>query len=192
MSAGQVHNVKELFQQIAEGNEAAFTRAFHHYSRFIYPYVSKKVRSDEVAKEIIQEAFLRLWMYRDVLKETTSPDGYLFRIVANLMQDHFRKLNRENKLLQAVKNQQQTDGYLTEKDILYTETQKIVEKAVAALPPQQRQVYDLKEEGFSYQEIAGKLGISVNTVKNHLVKAGKSIKNFVKKKGLSILLWMLS
>lgn len=193
MPANLTHNAKELFRQIAEGDEAAFTHAFHHYSRFIYPYIVKKIQSADIAKEIIQETFLRLWIYRDALKETVSPEGYLFRIVSNLLQDHFRKQQREFKMLHAVKMQQElSDLHQTDRDVTYAETQRIVDKAVASLPPQQRHVYDLKQEGFSYEEIAGKLGISVNTVKNHLVKAGRSIKSFVKKKGLSLLLWIFS
>lgn len=177
---------------MAAGDEGAFTQAFHHYNRFIYPYVLRKVQSVEITKEIIQEAFLKLWIYRDALNKTTSPEAYLYRIVANLLQDHFRKQKRENKMLQAIrKRYEQANLGLTEKDVYYNETRQLYEKAVALLPPQRRHVYDLREEGFSYEEIADRLNISPNTVKNHLVKAGKTIQNFVKRKGLSALLWLL-
>lgn len=181
----------ELFRRIADGDEAAFTQAFYHYNRFIFPYVLKKLQSEDDAKEVVQDAFLKLWQYREMLKETVSPEGYLYRIVANLVQDHFRKKARQHKLMKEAAGQQSSSSQASpEKEIIYRETQGLYEQAVRNLPPQGRFAYELREEGFSYEEIGAKLGISVNTVRNHLVRAGKSIKEYVKDKGLRIISWL--
>jgi len=75
--------------------------------------------------------------------------------------------------------------------VIYNELKKVLGEAVSRLSPQQKKVYELgKLEGKKYDEIAGILHISRETVKNHMSEALKSIKSFLlKHEGL--LTWLV-
>jgi RNA polymerase sigma-70 factor (ECF subfamily) len=64
-----------------------------------------------------------------------------------------------------------------------SETQRLIDEAVALLPPQQREVFLLSRyEGLNYEQIGEQMNIAGNTVKNHLVKALKFIREYLAKK----------
>jgi RNA polymerase sigma-70 factor (ECF subfamily) len=90
-----------------------------------------------------------------------------------LPQTEFQKSNLEKE-------------YQFDEDELSREDQfRLLDKAISILPPQQALVYKLsKEEGLSREEVAAKMGISSNTVKNHLADAMRAIKNTAKQLGL--------
>jgi RNA polymerase sigma factor (sigma-70 family) len=73
-----------------------------------------------------------------------------------------------------------------------TEARRILMKGVGRLPAQRRKVYELKQEGLRYEEIADRLGISPNTVKNQLVEANRFLLEFLREHGLPVLLIILS
>jgi RNA polymerase sigma factor (sigma-70 family) len=67
-----------------------------------------------------------------------------------------------------------------EEGLHYRESESILREAIEQLSPQQRNVYQFcKIDGGSYKEAAEKLGISVHTVKEYLVKANKEVKNYL-------------
>jgi DNA-directed RNA polymerase specialized sigma24 family protein len=63
---------KNLLQQIAQGDERAFTTLFYAYLTNLQPYIMKLTRSAEDTEEVIQETFMRLWMGRDKLDEVRT------------------------------------------------------------------------------------------------------------------------
>ncbi|HJT74150.1 MAG TPA: RNA polymerase sigma-70 factor [Chitinophaga sp.] len=181
-----LQNEKELWRRTAAGDEMAFTRLFYHYNRVIYPFVLKKVRSESIAEEIIQDTFMRLWAGRETIAGMESPDGYLYRIAANRTLDYLRKLSREQHFLDRYTGPAESPENL-EDNIYYNETRKALAEAVEQLPAQRRTIYLLRQEGFSYLEIAEKLKLSPNTVRNQLVSAMQFIRTFIQEKGISIL-----
>ncbi|SFE40736.1 RNA polymerase sigma-70 factor, ECF subfamily [Chitinophaga sp. CF118] len=182
-----LHNEKELWHRCAAGDEMAFTTLFYHYNRLIYPFVLQKVRSETIAEEIIQDTFLKLWTGREHIALLESPDGYLFRIAANRTLDYLRKQAREQHFLDRYIDKTPEQAEDPEKSIYYNETRKAVEEAIQQLPSQRQTIYLLRQEGLSYSEIAEKLGISPNTVRNQLVSAMQFIRTFIQEKGISIL-----
>ena len=163
----------------------AFTRLFYHYNRRIYPFVLQKVKSEEIAEEIIQDTFLRLWTGRANLADMEAPDGYLFKIAVNRTLDHLRKQAREQQFLDIYRDD--TQSVDIEKSLYDNETRKALAEAVDQLPAQRRKIYLLRQEGYSYLEIGEQLNISPNTVRNQLVSAMQFIRTFIQQKGISIL-----
>jgi RNA polymerase sigma-70 factor (ECF subfamily) len=181
------YSTEELFAQIARGNEAAFALAFHHYNKRIYPYLMRKVQSEAIAQEMVQDVFLRLWVFREKLDAAHNPESYLFNIAANILQDYYRRLGRELRMKSGWTKKE--EGHQTiEADVWQSETRKLLNEAVEELPTERRRVYRLRMEGFSYEEIAGNLGISVHTVRNQLATATKTLKDILHSKGLSALI----
>lgn len=190
MLPGQSNDIEKMLRQVAKGNEQAFRAIFDHFKVPFYAAVYKMTRSADVSEEIVQEVFVTLWVKRELVARAKSPQGYVFTILHNCIYSHFRKLARErqlkSKLLKdAQESENQIEGLLNEK-----EKKAVLENMISHLPPQQKLIYKLsKQEGLSRAEIANKLNISPNTVKNHLGAAVECLRWYFKK-GSSALIWV--
>jgi RNA polymerase sigma-70 factor (family 1) len=184
----QLHNKQELFNRLASGDVEAFTSIFHFYTRKLYPWLLRKTKDPSIAEELIQDCFLKIWINRDRLRQMENPEGYIYRIAANLILDHFRKLEIEHKIINRFK-QQNTTAFATSTENItdFRETQKLIDEAVSQLPQQRKIIYTLRQDGLSYDEIAAKLGLSSNTVRNQLIAAGKFIRTCLSEHGISSL-----
>lgn len=185
-----LYQADELFRQIAAGDEAAFSKVFFHYNKRIYPFFLNKVQSEGVAKEMVQDVFLKLWVSRERLLTSANPEGYLFLIAANLLRDYFRRMGREQRM-RAFWSKQEEGQQVVENEVWYSETRKLLQEAVHQLPPERQKIYQLRMEGHSYERIADILQISVHTVRNQLTSATKAIRGYLKDKGLAALILVI-
>lgn len=177
-----------MFRQIAKGDEVAYTRIFHLFTPRLFPYILKITKDETLAKEFLQETFLRLWVNRDDLAHINNPASWLFKIAANICLNHLRSEAIHNKLQAKVYEKMKPGEYPVAEIAEGREMELMISKAVDTLSPQRKEVYLLsRHEGLSHKEIADKLGISINTVKNHIGTALKGIQEYLHEKtGLSI------
>ncbi|HEY8389278.1 MAG TPA: RNA polymerase sigma-70 factor [Parasegetibacter sp.] len=170
---------EELLKEIAEGNEIAFATIFHRYKSSLYSFALKITKSAEAAEELVQECFVKLWSGRSNLREVDNATRYIHMIVKNASLDHLRKLALDSKIQQKFEQGQNVDNSaLNNMDL--SETRKMIRQALKLLSPHQRQVFEMSRfKGMSYNEIAETLNISPNTVRNHLVKSLKMIRNYL-------------
>lgn len=156
----------------------AFDKVYQIYSHKLYSFVFKILKSDSEAEDIVQEVFVKIWESREKLSDHKLLNSYLFTIAYNHSIDLIRKRIHNNKYLEHLKNAailQESVSEIT--DLEYNELSSQVEGLIHQLPERQREVYLLhREEGLTYPEIAEKLGISKNTVENHMVKALKYLR----------------
>jgi RNA polymerase sigma-70 factor (family 1) len=184
-------DLPSLFTRLSAGDEEAFTTLFYHYTRQLYPFLLQKLRSDELAEELLQDIFLRVWVYREKWAGLESPEGYLFRMAANRVQDYFRDRQTQARQLQKAQPDDSAHWH-PEPDMDLAEARRTLAEGVQRLPEQRRKVYELKQQGLHYEEIAGQLNISPNTVKNQLVQANRFLLEFLRERGLAVLLLILS
>jgi len=177
-------NNKALFNQIAEGDKDAFRLIFDLYKEPFYSAAYKLTRSSYITEEIVQEVFIILWTKRNQVAAADKPASYLFTILYNCIYGHFKKLAAEKHMMQLVSREviaweePAMEGILQAK-----EKKELLDAVIRQLPPQQQMVYKLsKQEGLSRLEIAGYMGISPNSVRNHLYDAVKSIRLYFKDK----------
>jgi RNA polymerase sigma-70 factor (family 1) len=172
---------KELFARIATGDEAAFTQIFHLYNRRIFPFVLRMIKSDFLAEEIVQDVFTKLWTKRSYLAEVNSPQSYIFTMATNRTLDQLKKISNESRLIkELVIAMQNLRNNETEEWLDAKESAHLINDAVDNLPPQRKIIYKLsRNEGKSYKEIAEQLNISPSTVKNQLIEAVRSIKEYL-------------
>lgn len=190
MNRNSLQEDKALFTAIADGDGGSFTTLFKRYFDSLKWNAVKMLKSEFWAEEVIQEVFMQLWANREGLRDIESPAAYLFRITANRCLDRIRRQKQEIKM-QYLLNLTHTDAAGTPPqntyDLRLIET--IIQEAVQRLPDKGRQVFELQRTGnFSYQEIADRLGISKNTVRNHMVKSLHFIRSYLAKKGEFFLL----
>ena len=119
--------------------------------------------------------------------------AYLYRMTTNKALDRMRRQELEVKMQYwlAVQARQNMDGADIAVDL--NKLDRLLEEAVNLLPEQRRLVYQLKyRTGLSYDEIADKLTISKNTVRNHLAKALEDIRAYLSKyaDAATLLFWL--
>jgi RNA polymerase sigma-70 factor (family 1) len=169
-----------LFRQIAESNEVAFRKVVHHYYPKLLTFITKITKTAHTAEELVQEVFLKLWMKRESIQHDNL-GGWLHTVAANLAYNYLRRAAMEGEIVGYLRNSQPDYTHAIETNLDLKESEMLISKAISQLPPQQQIIYKLsKEEGLSRDEIAKQLNISPNTVKNHLLKAIISIKDFMK------------
>jgi RNA polymerase sigma-70 factor (ECF subfamily) len=127
-----------------------------------------KVEAD--AEDIVQEVFIKLWESRNKLDAYTSFESFLFTITYNTTISLLRKRANEQKYLDHLKSIQQVQKAPDLIDeIQLNELNEQIQSLLEELTPRQKEIFRLsREEGFSHDEIAKKLDISLNTVKKHM------------------------
>ncbi|MBV4359253.1 RNA polymerase sigma-70 factor [Pinibacter aurantiacus] len=182
MQEALMHN--ELFVRLAAEDEQAFRQLFHYYTPRLQPFVFSIVKSDAVAEEIVQDVFLRLWTNRESVARKDNPSSWLFTVASNLSISYLRKKSIERRFIEKVKEEmvELRQQNMIEEEMFLRENQELLKRAIDTLSPQQKLAYTLsRNEGLAHKEIAERLGISPNTVKNHIVNAVHSITDFIRK-----------
>jgi len=175
-----IYEEKDLLAKIAEGNEMAFRQLFHQYNQILQPFITKLTRSDQAAEEVMQEVFLKIWMYREKLPLVENPKAYIIRIVSNESFNYLRRLAKDNRLLEKMKHSPVAGSPTPEQIFASRETEQLIHEAVDQLPSACQEIYLMsREQGKRIPEIASRLQLSDSTVKNQLVKALKIIRLYI-------------
>ncbi|MBC9795890.1 RNA polymerase sigma factor [Sinomicrobium weinanense] len=165
-----------LVESLKKGDERAFRTIFYALRKRLYYFVFSYAKSDYVADEMVQEVFIKVWQKRESIKPPTFTT-FVFTIARNLTYNHLRDAFRRESLKEELWKNVCTQYEPIEATIYFDEYRQIVNRIVDGLPPQKKIIYKLsREEGKSNKEIAGMLGITPKTVKNHLWKIMEVIK----------------
>ncbi|ERJ60858.1 RNA polymerase sigma factor [Sphingobacterium paucimobilis] len=165
------------FIEFQNGSEQVFKQIFEHHYRTVFNYAYGFGKNRHDAEEVTQEAFTKLFLYRKRITDLNSIMPFLLAVSKRIAISIFRKkVIRENSVAD-IQLATETVSYNTKETIYNNELHSALEKIIAELPIQQQRVFVLnKMEDLSYQEIAEELGISKNTVKNHLIVASRSVR----------------
>ncbi|MFX1706914.1 sigma-70 family RNA polymerase sigma factor [Chitinophaga sp. CC14] len=177
MSINQKIDERGLLEQVARGEEAAFTQLVDWYSPLLYTFIVRITADRWMAEEAVQDTFLRIWLNRESLAAVKHFKAYLFVVSKNFALKALQKALKEDTKEVAWKAFYQT--YSSEDNdrepILH-----LIDEAITRLPPQQSKVWILsRRKGLSHNDIGTALGISSETVKKHLQAAQKSIIKYV-------------
>lgn len=169
-----------LFANLAKGDEKAFEAIFRHFSKRLFPFVLKIVKVPELAEELIQDIFVNIWINRKTFADVDHPTSYLFSIATRQSLKYLKKVASDARILKSITNYSDASTNETEERIIFRESVASIQTAVAQLPEQRRIIWELsRNEGLSHDQIAEKLRISKNTVKNQMVHATKHIRQFL-------------
>lgn len=170
-----------LLEKVAQGDTQAFSQLFYAYHQELASYIVRLVRSTELAEEIVQDTFLKIWLQRNSLNQIENFRAYLFTISRNHTFNVMRLEARKTLQYQTWLTNQ-TD-FETEETIDLENKYSLLDEAIAQLPPQQQKVWILsRKDGLKHEEIAKLLSLSKETVKRHISLATASIMQFVKRK----------
>lgn len=176
----KLYTEKELFSQVTESSHEAFQTLFSLYQPRLHRYAFQLMKAADEADEVVQETFVKLWLKRDALLSVEEPDKYIYTVLRNISLDRLRKIARDGRLREEVWKRIDTLSNPTEEQIFAAESDDLVRKAFERLSSHKQTIFRLsRHEGLSHDQIADKLHISRNTVKNQLVSSLRLIREYL-------------
>jgi RNA polymerase sigma-70 factor (ECF subfamily) len=141
-------------------------------------FVQRFVHTPQVAEELVQDIFLKLWTKRAQLTEIETLKTYLYRAARNQALNHLRRLKLERRWQE--EHADDSEGmttYAADDDASEQELAAAVHEAVGRLPPRCREIFLLSRDGgLTYAEIARSLDISIKTVETQMGRALKALR----------------
>lgn len=178
----------DLLQQIALGHESAFRELVNRYADILHTYLFKLTGSKVITEELVQDIFVKIWLSRETLGRVRNIRNYLLVLARNDAFNVLRKIAREN-LKKEKWEYLNSSGTFREEGENYELHLNLIEEAIHQLPAQQQKVWILsRREGKKYNEIAGEMNLSRETVKKYLQYATAAITDHVVKRLDTLLL----
>ncbi len=167
-----------IIQQIKNKNEKVFESLFKEYFKVLSLYAKKYVYDIDIAKDITQETFVKLYEKRENLVIHTSLKSFLFTSVRNKCLDYIKLNKIREQHQEAIKYQSSLSSEDDDDDkIRITELQQKLHNIIKTLPAQNQKIFMLSRfEGKSNQEIANEMNLSKRTVETHISNALKKIR----------------
>jgi RNA polymerase sigma-70 factor, ECF subfamily len=178
------------WQKIQTDDEFALEKVYKAaFSSLVY-YACEITGQHQLAEEVVQDVFLKIWQSRSELSVKGSFKAYLFQSVHN----HALNIVRQQKTRKESVNMPGSektwkfisDTYDLNDDLVdkmfSDETEVIIDKIIKELPEQCHKVFLMSRiEYLKNEEIASQLGLSENTVKTHIYRALQKIALVLKK-----------
>ncbi|HQM37541.1 MAG TPA: sigma-70 family RNA polymerase sigma factor [Candidatus Bipolaricaulis anaerobius] len=158
----------ELVGQVARGDGRAFRALYERYADRVFRYALTLLRNRHLAEEVVQETMVAVWNGADKFEGRSQVSTWIFGIARH----HAHRVGRGE-----VKGERVPDEEGESPDPSSTVEREVrVQRAVAGLPPDQREVVFLAfYEGLRYEEIARVQGVPEGTVKSRMFHAKKRL-----------------
>jgi RNA polymerase sigma-70 factor (family 1) len=168
---------RERLEKLKQGDQEAFVQLYRTYKSRIYYNLLRLVKSPDIAEELLQDVFLKVWEHRHSIDPEKPFQSFLLRVASNLAMDFYRKVAKDKRLSEYLMSVSHEGYEHIESGIIALEDAERLNTAINSLPQQRQRVFRLcRIDGMSYEQAANMLDISTGTVKDHLVKAGKFLK----------------
>jgi RNA polymerase sigma-70 factor (ECF subfamily) len=165
---------RELVEACQRGEREAFRTLFEKHKDRVYSIALRYCGDADVAMDIAQETFLKLYSSIRGFRGDSSFESWLYRLVVNSCFDQKRKTRRMSPLFDELLAALQAPGRSALDEVMRAELGTQVRAVVGNLPPEQRMVVVLRyTQNLSYEEIAGILGCSTGTIASRLNRVHK-------------------
>lgn len=143
----------------------------------LFRFALRFLGSEEEAKDVVQEVFIRVWNGREQMQEVQNWEAWCMRITKNLSLDRIRSLNRKQTQPLEETFDVRHDALTPHESTEMRESMNRINQLIGALPEKQRQVIHLRDiEGYSYNEICEILELDMNQVKVNLFRARNAVR----------------
>ena len=180
---------EELVEACLAGEESAFDVLLGRWEKRIRGAIYRLVGSDEEARDLCQEAFLKAYKSLRSFKQEARFSSWLYQIALNLCRDRMRR--RRGKTMVSLDELEEGGAAMTVAgptalDLLQErDTRRLVVQAIEALPDEQREVIILKEyQGLTFLEIAQVLDVPISTVKTRLYRGLDQLRSRLEREGV--------
>jgi len=178
----KIYGDQELVQLMRSGDERVLIEIYDRYWEKMLAVAFNRLGNQEEAEECVQDVLYKLWKLRDnfsLVKDELA--NYLARAIRNQSFNILDRRYRERLKAEGFPPAEEINLHTPEHELIMRELEQQIDSVIRSLPAQCKLVFTLsRHEGFSTKEIAEKLQLSENTVKSHLKKANKDIRNNTK------------
>ncbi|GAB2769673.1 RNA polymerase sigma-70 factor [Rhabdobacter roseus] len=179
---------QELIAALQNGDQRAFTTIYKTYWYRMFLVAYRKLQHREIAEELIQDIFTRLWKERATMK-ITQLDAYLFSAVRYEIIDHIRSKGPVNAYVEYYQAFSPLVDRNTEHTIAYNDLIETLDKGMDFLPEKSKLIFRLSRlENWPVPQIAQHVNLSEKAVEYHLTKASKAIRLYLEEAYISLLL----
>lgn len=173
---------RSLVLRLIDGDEDAFCELYASYKNRLIYFAMRFLKSCEYAEDVFQDAFTVIWQGRRFINPDTSFSSYLYTIVRNRVLNQLRDLDNQDKLKEQILAQAVDYTEDTKHRIMADDLRHLIACAMQQLTVRQREVFRMsREEQMSHQEIADALGISINTVQEHISTSLRVLRVYLEK-----------
>lgn len=164
----------ELIKELQKGSYKAFNCMYEKYFNLLYGFTFKLTRSHEVTHELVQETFIKVWVYRNKIDPDLSFKAWLYKLVQNQFYNVMKK-QFNHPLFEDYLNYNEDEHFTAQPSdgsFDFEAFNRNLYLAKKKLSPRQLEVFELcKEQGLSAGEAATKLNISEQAIYNYLSQA---------------------
>lgn len=187
-----LNNEKELLLSVAEGNEQAYEVLFNRYVDKLYTQALYFTKSPDLAKDICQEVFIKVWGYREKLALVDNMEAWLATVSKNYIRNVIKRkvlpVDNEEYLMAYMQDKQPNSQELME----WKERESNIYEIIGRLPPQMQQAFRLSRfDGLTHEEIAKKMNISRITSQNYIARALVILRKYLREHGDELRLVLL-
>ena len=180
MCADNFSEERSLILRLIEGDEDAFCELYATYKNRLIYFAMRFLKSREYAEDVFQDVFTVVWQSRRFINPDASFSSYLYTIMRNRILNQLRNAANEEKLKESILSQALDYTEDTKREVMLSDLKSLISHALQQLTPRQREIFEMSREAqLSHKEIADKLGISVNTVQEHISTSLKLIRTYL-------------
>ena len=166
-----------------------FKALFETYFEDVRKYVLYRSGNDEMATDIAQDTFMRIWE-KQITVDPKTIKGLLFKIAGDLFVSHYRKKQVAFNFFNTF--QPNTKNTTPEDEINFQELKIAYDTALKSMPEKQRTVFLMNRiDELKYKEIADQLGLSVKAIEKRMSQALEHLKTQLKDKLSGLILFVL-
>ncbi len=181
-----------LIKKILKGKKSSFEELMRKYNKKIFNFVIRMVRNEDVASELTQDFFIKIYTVLDKYNFEYKFSTWAYRICYNLVIDHIRKNPVQPDSLDSLTNAPHdlllSDNVVKDsgfKNLADEELKNYIWNAVERIPLKFKEVILLRYiKDLKYEEIAEVTGLPVGTVKNRIFKAKEILKQELHNDGM--------
>jgi RNA polymerase sigma-70 factor (ECF subfamily) len=163
-------------QKIKTGDSDAFEKLFRQYCQPLINFARHFVRDTQIAENIVQDVFLRIWANRTHLNPSSNIKTYLYCAVKNHAINYLRHAHVENRSVDVLKNMN-SPVRTPEEKWQEKEMKASIHLAIEELPEKCRLIFCMSRyDHLTYAEIADIQNLSIKTVETHMGRALKFLR----------------
>lgn len=184
-------NEERYVAALKEGSREAFTMLYNLYADRLYSFALVQTKSKQMAEDVVQDTFLKLWNNRTNLNCYGNVQALVFTMARNLIIDAFRRQVANIDIEAYLKLHEALPSTASPEESLYfNETKEHLKQAKAKLSNKECKIYEMsREQDMPIKKIAQTLNLSPQTVKNYLTSTLKVFRSQLRREQL---LWLLS
>lgn len=158
---------------LKQGDEKVFESVFREFYAPLCVHARRYLVDGDVAEEVVQDMFFKMWERREALAINTSLAAYLFKSITNHSLNYLKYQQHAQKYQDFIGFRTDDNRAVSPHDALvHSDLEKQLFGLVKSMPERRRMIFEMSRlEGLRYNDIAEKLGISVKTVEVQMSKA---------------------